>query len=93
MKSTIDFQRKYNVPIFVGEFSVICWAKGGEKYLSDMIEFMEEYGWDWTYHAFREWGGWSVEHSAEKPFEFKRSASNPRKDVLLKALKENRRFK
>lgn len=92
MKSTIDFQRKYNVPIFVGEFSVICWAKGGEKYLSDLIELMEEYGWDWTYHAFREWGGWSVEHSAEKPFEFKRSASNPRKDVLLKALKENRRF-
>lgn len=91
MKSTIEFQRKYKVPIFVGEFSVICWAKGGEKYLSDMIELMEEYGWDWTYHAYREFSGWSVEHTAEKPFQCIRSESNPRKTVLLNALRKNRK--
>jgi hypothetical protein len=28
---------------------------------SDCIELFEEFGWDWSYHAFREWSGWSVE--------------------------------
>ena len=23
----------------------------------------QEYGWDWSYHAFREWPGWSLEHA------------------------------
>jgi hypothetical protein len=27
---------------------------------------MEENGWDWAYHAFREWQGWSVEHGSDK---------------------------
>lgn len=91
MKSTIEFQRKHNVPIFVGEFSAIAWAKGGDQYIADTIELMEEYGWDWTYHAFREWHGWSVEYESEKPHEFTASADNPRKRVLLEALKRNRK--
>jgi len=24
-----------------------------------------EQGWDWPYHAFREWAGWSVEHTTD----------------------------
>ena len=27
-----------------------------------MISINEAYGWDWTYHAYREWQGWSVEY-------------------------------
>jgi len=61
-----DFQLAYGVPIYIGEFSAIRWAPGADRYLDDCISIFEEYGWDWTYHAFREWQGWSVEH-ADQP--------------------------
>ena len=60
-----DFQRAYNVHIFVGEFSAIRWAPGAVDYLRDCIEIFEEYGWDWTYHAYREWHGWSLDHGSD----------------------------
>lgn len=89
MKPVIEFQKKHNVPIFVGEFSVIVWAKGGDQYLKDTIELFEEYGWDWTYHAFREWGGWSIEHDGPAFQKIVSSADNARKRVVLEALKKN----
>ena len=58
-----EFQLAYNVPIYIGEFSAIRWAKGADRYLEDVTDIFEEYGWDWSYHAFREWSGWSLEHS------------------------------
>jgi len=58
-----EFQRAYNVHIYVGEFSAIRWAPGADRYLADCIDLFEEYGWDWSYHAFREWPGWSLEHA------------------------------
>lgn len=89
MKPVIEFQKKHNVPIFVGEFSVIVWAKGGDQYLKDSIELFEEYGWDWTYHAFREWGGWSIECDGPAVQKVEPSADNARKRVVLKALRKN----
>lgn len=64
----LEFQKKYDVPIFIGEFSAIRWApgNGAYNYLKDVIEIFEEYGWDWTYHAFREWSGWSVEYTDDR---------------------------
>ena len=86
MKDIIEFQRKHNARIFIGEFSAVNTAKGAEQYLKDCIELFEEYGWDWAYHAFREWSPWSIEHENwDKP-----SKDNPRKRVLLEALKKNR---
>ena len=61
-----EFQLAYNVHIYVGEFSAIRWAPGAVDYLRDCIELFEEYGWDWTYHAYREWDGWSVEHGDDR---------------------------
>ena len=58
-----EFQLAYGVPIFVGEFSAVRWAPGADQYIDDCISLFEEYGWNWTYHAFREWEGWSVEHA------------------------------
>ncbi|WP_309614686.1 cellulase family glycosylhydrolase [Flavobacterium sp.] len=60
-----DYQEKYRVPIYIGEFSAIRWTPNNStfNYLRDCIELFEEYNWDWTFHAFREWNGWSVEHS------------------------------
>jgi endoglucanase len=60
-----NYQDKYRVPIYIGEFSCIRWAPGNSayNYLRDCIEIFEEYGWDWSYHSFRTWDGWSLEHS------------------------------
>jgi len=61
------YQQDYHVQIYIGEFSAIRWAPGDSacQYLSDCIDLFEEYGWDWAYHAFREWDGWSVEHGPD----------------------------
>jgi len=68
LQPVADFQRAYNVHIYMGEFSAIRWAPGGSagRYLRDVIEIFEEHGWDWSYHAFREWSGWSVEHGPDR---------------------------
>lgn len=85
-----QFQLKYNVPIYVGEFGVIRWAPGGAQWLDDWISVFEEYGWDWSFHAYREWSGWSVEHSDDKNLE-QPVSDTARKQVLLKYFKRNTR--
>ena len=57
-----EFQKKHNVRIFVGEFSVVRWAPNADKYLQDCLELFEEYGWDWAYHGWKESPLWSLEH-------------------------------
>ena len=81
------FQLKYGAKIYVGEFSAIAWAGGADSFLADCISVFEEYGWDWTYHAFREWDGWSVEHEGTDAAHLHSSADNSRKRVLLRAFK------
>jgi endoglucanase len=63
----LEFQRTYNVHIYIGEFSAIRWApdESAYRYLKDLIEIFEHYEWDWSYHAFREYEGWSVEHGPD----------------------------
>jgi hypothetical protein len=63
-----DWERDCGVHIYIGEFSAIRWApdESAYRYLKDCIELFEEYGWDWSYHAFREWNGWSVEHGPDQ---------------------------
>jgi len=60
--------KKHGVAIYIGEFGSIRWAPENStyRYLKDCIEIFEEEGWDWAYHAFREWQGWSVEHGSDK---------------------------
>ena len=85
------FQEKHRARIYVGEFSAVSWAPGAENYLRDCIALFDEYGWDWTYHAFREWGAWSVEHEAIEPgragpSNFRPVPDTPRKRALLEGL-------
>lgn len=56
-----DFQLRHGARIFVGEFSACIYAPGAGQYLRDCISIFEEYGWDWTYHSFREALWWNVE--------------------------------
>ena len=84
-----DFERKYGAKIYVGEFSAIAWGEGAEKYLADCIAVFSEYGWDWTYHAFREWEPWSVEHETPGPNRKSVvSEDNARRRVLLEGLRK-----
>lgn len=85
-----DFQLKYGARIYVGEFSAVRWAPGADRYLEDLISIFEEYQWDWTYHAFREWSGWSVEHSGRRDDDCPAAADTNRKKVLLKYFSRNR---
>ena len=79
-----EFASRHGAKIYVGEFSAATWATGAEDYLRDCINLFEEYGWDWTYHAFREWEGWSVEHEGTDRDHLSPAPSDtPRKRVLL----------
>ena len=83
----LEFSKKHNARIYVGEFSAITWAPGADVWIRDCIDVLEEYGWDWSYHAFREWDGWSVEKtwagSMEKLHVFVDDPDTPRKRALL----------
>jgi endoglucanase len=68
LQPVVDFQQRYNTHIYVGEFSAIRWVPDNSSYrwLKDVIDIFEAHDWDWSYHAFREWSGWSVEHSENR---------------------------
>lgn len=86
LKPVRDFQIKHGARILIGEFSAAAWAQGADAYLRDCMSIFAEYDWDWCYHAFREWPGWSVEHEGESSGAMKHSADNPRKRALLSGL-------
>ena len=90
LKPVLDFQKRHGAKIFVGEFSAISWAEGADRYIQDVIELCEEFKWDWTYHAYREFRGWSVEYEAlskgRNNAKYRVSADNPRMTVLKRGL-------
>ena len=81
-----EFQKKYGVHIYIGEFSAIRWAPDDSacRYLSDCIDIFEENGWDWAYHAYREWSGWSVEYGPD-PKDNAPSKTRTSREQLLRA--------
>jgi len=84
LKPAIDFQKTYGVHLYLGEFSAIRWAPDNSayRYLKDVIDLFEEHGWDWTYHGFREWTGWSVEHSNDEADGDRTATPNDRQKLL-----------
>ncbi|MDD4268183.1 MAG: cellulase family glycosylhydrolase [Pirellulales bacterium] len=93
LRPAIDYQRDYGVQIYIGEFSAIRWAPGSSAhdYLRDVIEVMEENGWDWAYHAFREWDGWSVEHGPDKQSRARSEQPTDRQKLLMHWFEKNER--
>jgi hypothetical protein len=86
------FQELTGARIFVGELSAVAWAEGCDRWIADATALLNELGWDWCYHAFREWAGWSVEHDVVSGDDissatFAPSADNPRKRALLKGFR------
>ena len=67
-KVPIEFSKKYNVPIWIGEFSCVNWAPKnslGEwtstRWIDDAIKVFEAESLSWCYHAWREWQAWDAE--------------------------------
>ena len=88
VKPVREFQLKYGAKIYAGEFSAAAWAPGADQYLRDCIALFEEYGWDWTYHAFRESPIWDVEMVGSKhPGMAPVTYDTPRKQALIDGLK------
>ena len=83
LEPVVAFARRHDAKIFVGEFSAVAWAEGAENYLRDCIELFDEYGWDWCYHAFREWRGWDVEYAGDSLATLRRVGDTPRRRALL----------
>ncbi|MCW5553469.1 MAG: cellulase family glycosylhydrolase [Verrucomicrobiae bacterium] len=86
LSPVVEFQRDHGVHVYIGEFSAIRWAPEDSawRYLRDCIELFEANGWDWAYHAFREWDGWSVEHGPDQK-DRKRSVTPTDREQLLRA--------
>ena len=92
LRPAVEFQKRHKAKMYVGEFSAICWAEGADKYLADCISCFEELGWDWTYHAFREFQGWDVEWEGESYTTFRKAPfDTPRKKVLLEGFSRSRK--
>ena len=81
------FEKRHGAKIYVGEFSAAAWAPGADEYLRDCTDLFNEFGWDWTYHAFRESPCWSVEQEGPDGRHLVPSADNPRKRALLEGLR------
>lgn len=90
MKPVVEFQKKYGAEIYVGEFSAVRYAPGAARWLEDVISLFEEYGWDWSYHAFRESHFWSVEHvGPDGAHPVPADEDTDRKRVLLRYFEKN----
>lgn len=90
LKPALDFAQRYRVHIYVGEFGAVRWAPGNERYLADLVSLFEEYGWDWSFHAFREWHGWSIEHDAKRSNEARTGTKSARARAILDGFARNK---
>ena len=91
LKPVIDFQKKNNAIIWIGEFSAIRTAPGAAKWLSDSIEIFEEYGWSWAVHSYRGWNGWNHTFAADAEFSNIDDGwnMNDRLEVLINGFSKN----
>jgi len=61
------FQQQHDVPVLVGEFSAVRWAKGGEQYIKDLSAIFDDYGWSWLYFSATGWHGWNPDYNQHYP--------------------------
>ncbi|MCP5197114.1 MAG: cellulase family glycosylhydrolase [Gammaproteobacteria bacterium] len=87
----VEWQRSHRVPIYIGEFSASRYSgESGAQYLIDLIDLFEEYGWSWTYHAWREAPVWDAEIAGTGKNDRARSTDAPRLQLLKDAFARNR---
>ncbi|HWQ90199.1 MAG TPA: cellulase family glycosylhydrolase [Clostridia bacterium] len=93
MQPAFDFTAKYRVHLYVGEFSAIRNAPGDSaaRYLEDVIALLEKHGCDWSYHAYREWQGWSLEHTGPLDQPVKAQTPTDRQKVVTGWMEKNQK--
>lgn len=57
------FQKRHNVPVWIGEFSAARWAVGAEQYIKDAVDIFDEYGWSWSYFQYKGAHMWNPDYS------------------------------
>lgn len=82
-----QFQLRHKARILVGEFSACIYAPGAGRYLEDCIDIFREYGWDWTYHSFREAIWWNAEMELGPDRVPVANRDNPRFKALIRGFK------
>lgn len=91
MEAAVAFAKKHRVHLYVGEFSVLRWAPGADEYLRDVIDIFEKHGWDWSYHAYREWHGWNLELGTDRDDMTPTKEPGARMKAVLEWMRKNRR--
>lgn len=90
LAAVIEYQKKYNVPIYIGEFSASRYAgESGRRYVSDLIKIFEKHGWSWSYHAWRRATVWDSENPSSEKTHQMRTESAPMIAVLRGAYLKN----
>lgn len=97
MQPVIDFKQKYNALVYIGEFSAIRWASGGDQYVSDLIDIFDTNQLSWMYFSYG-YHGWNPSYSTaytpnDAVGEYKRQFkgdNTPRWQILKNAFKKNK---
>jgi hypothetical protein len=66
LRPVVEFQHRYGVGIFVGEFGVTAQVAADARahYLEDALSLFEEYGFDYAFASYRKYSPYSLEHAA-----------------------------
>ena len=97
IQPAIEFQRRWDVPILVGEFGVSDYTDPESRaaYYEDCMSLFEEKGFDYCYSAYRDTDTWSLDHDryqAEWGPLAQYVGSTPALDVAIKHFTANSRY-
>jgi len=62
-----DFKARTGSDVIITEFGVLRWAIDNDKYVSDLLNVLEENDIQWIFHSMSGWNGWNPTYSALKP--------------------------
>ena len=64
LSQAINFQDRYHVPMWVGEFSAVRWAPDSDRYLQDLVSIFDSHGLGWSYFSVGGWNGWDPRYDS-----------------------------
>ena len=59
----LEFRNKFRALVWIGEFSAVRWAKGSERYISDLIYLFDSNTLGWSYYSLNSWHGWNPSYN------------------------------
>lgn len=83
VKKLRNFSVSNNVPVVIGEYSVVGWAPGAAEWMTDATEMFAEYGWSSFHHAWGEDPVWDPRYDGDRNNWQKSDAVTDRLQVLI----------